>query len=112
MTSGRGVDAAPPPSSRAERRRATGVVRYDLRPLLADVTVAATEAIGHRGVRGRDSTRSAAPGRPEEVVAALADLAGHAAPGRSIVARAAVLLADELDADSTTAARRTHRGRD
>lgn len=77
-----------------ERQKGTGLVRYDLRPLVADVAVTAGD--GTTVVRARtrfDPVRGT--GRPEEVVAALVDQAGTPLLVGSIV-RERLILADEL----------------
>ena len=76
-----------------DRPKGTGVVRYDLRPLVGDVAVTPDE--GPVVVRARtrfDPVRGT--GRPEEVVAALGDLAGMPLTVSSIV-RERLILADE-----------------
>jgi hypothetical protein len=78
-----------------ERLKGTEPVRYDLRPLLANLTV--TDPGPPAVIRAR--TRfdpSLGTGRPEEVVAALCEAGGAVLAVRSI-ARERVLLASELD---------------
>ena len=83
-----------PGSSPGTGPRATSVVRYDLRPLVADVVVATRESAVVVHARTRfDPVRGT--GRPEEVIAALEDIAGTPLPVGSIV-RERLLLADEL----------------
>ena len=76
-----------------ERRKGDRTVAYDLRPLLIDLAV-------EPGSPPTITTRTRfhpelGTGRPEEVLAALADVAGTALTARSIV-RERVVLADEL----------------
>jgi hypothetical protein len=77
-----------------DRLRGTETVRYDLRPLLADMTVAdGPPAV----VRARTRFDPAlGTGRPEEVVAALGDAMGHPLEIRSIV-RERLLTHGDLD---------------
>jgi radical SAM-linked protein len=77
-----------------ERQKGGGTVTYDLRPLLIDVRVADPGP----PVTIRMRTRlhpTLGSGRPEEVVAALAEACGTTLAARSIV-RERVLLADEV----------------
>jgi radical SAM-linked protein len=77
-----------------QREKGGSLVAYDLRPLLADVAV----VIDGPPVVIRTRTRfhpSLGTGRPEEVVAALADQLGWPLAASSIV-RERLLLADEL----------------
>jgi radical SAM-linked protein len=77
-----------------DRPKGTGVVRYDLRPLVTDVVVATRESAVVVHARTRfDPVRGT--GRPEEVIAALEDIAGTPLPVGSIV-RERLILADEL----------------
>jgi radical SAM-linked protein len=79
-----------------ERQKGSGVVRYDLRPLLEDVGVArSSDGSGRLVVRTRVRVRpEQGSGRPDEVLAALADAAGRALDVERIV-RERVLLAGE-----------------
>lgn len=78
-----------------ERAKGGGTVTYDLRPLLADVRV--VEAGPPVVLRTRTRFHpELGTGRPEEVVAALADVAGAPLEAASIV-RERLLLADDLD---------------
>jgi hypothetical protein len=83
------------PSLPRDRPRGGEVIRYDLRPLLADVRV--VEAGPPLAIRVRTRFHPAlGTGRPEEVVAALGDALGIALIARAIV-RERVLLAGEVD---------------
>ena len=87
-------------SDRVPRERPKGgeTVTYDLRPLVVDVVVA--DAGSPLIVRARTLFHPAlGTGRPEEVVAALGDLAGRALVPRSIV-RERLILADELQVET------------
>jgi hypothetical protein len=75
-----------------QRRKGAGTVQYDLRPLLSDVEV---DDAGYLRVRTLFHPERGA-GRPEEVVAALADVLNRPLVVESIV-RARLILADELD---------------
>lgn len=88
-------------ASRLTRERSKGgaMVPYDLRPLVAHVTVADVGPPLVIGMRTRFHP-VLGTGRPEEVVAALGDLAGAPLEVRSVV-RARLILADELEAGST-----------
>lgn len=78
-----------------ERAKGDGVARYDLRPLLAGVTV--TDPGPPVGLRVRTRFHAElGTGRPEEVVLALGEVLGEPLPIESI-ARERLLLADELD---------------
>ncbi len=79
-----------------ERRKGNSVVRYDLRPLLVDVGVAAAGP----PVIIRARTRFdpvLGTGRPEEVVAALAEVSGTPLTITSIVRERVVLTEDLVD---------------
>ena len=77
-----------------ERQKGSGVVAYDLRPLVASVVV--VEVGPPVVLRARTRFDSVlGTGRPEEVVAALGDLIGAAVSIGSIV-RERLLLASEL----------------
>ena len=81
-----------------ERRKGTDTVEYDLRPLLADVTIASAGP----PVVVRARTRFdpvLGTGRPEEVVAALGDRLGVALEPRSIVRERVLLADDDLEKD-------------
>ena len=78
-----------------ERQKGDGMVRYDLRPLLVDVGVAATGPPVVLRTRTRIHPELGS-GRPEEVVAALADAAGVALEIASIE-RERLVLADDLE---------------
>jgi radical SAM-linked protein len=85
-----------------ERAKGSGVVAYDLRPLLLDVCVA--DAGPPVVIRARTRIHpSLGSGRPEELVAALADAVGMPLVARSVV-RERVLLRDELDEATCNAA--------
>ncbi len=78
-----------------ERPKGERLIAYDLRPLLADVEpMAGPDGTTEIRVRVRHLA-DLGVGRPEEVVAALADQAGLELPIASIV-RTTVLLAEEL----------------
>jgi radical SAM-linked protein len=79
-----------------ERRKGGGVVRYDLRPLLEDVSVESSpDRPGRPVVRTRVRVRPEhGSGRPDEVLAALADRVGRELDVERIV-REGVLLGDE-----------------
>jgi radical SAM-linked protein len=77
-----------------ERVKGTATVRYDLRPLLIDVRVAEAGPPIVVGTRTRFHPELGT-GRPEEVVAALAERLG-APLGIGSVVRARVVLADDL----------------
>jgi hypothetical protein len=78
-----------------ERTKGGATVGYDLRPLLVDVTVA--DAGPPVVIRTRTRFDPAlGTGRPEEVIAALGDVAGVALTIGSVV-RERLILADELD---------------
>jgi radical SAM-linked protein len=73
------------------RQKGEGSVAYDLRPLLADVSVDRSGAV----IRARTRIHpELGTGRPEEVVAALGDQLGRALEVRAIV-REGVILAGE-----------------
>jgi radical SAM-linked protein len=75
------------PSLERERARGSGVVRYDLRPLVDDVSVEGEGSSGSDSVSLRIRTRfhpERGAGRPEEVVAALAELLGEPLPIASL----------------------------
>jgi radical SAM-linked protein len=77
-----------------ERAKGTAVVTYDLRPLLVDVRVVDPGA----PVRVRARTRfdpALGTGRPEEVIASLADRLGRALEVVSVV-REQLIVADDL----------------
>jgi uncharacterized protein DUF2344 len=78
-----------------ERAKGGEMVRYDLRPLLADVTVTASGPPVVVRMRTRFDP-VLGTGRPEEVVAALGEAMGSIVEARSIT-RERVLLASELD---------------
>lgn len=82
-----------------ERSKGERIVRYDLRPLLLDVTVAApSDGSADEGAVLRVVTRidpELGSGRPEEVLAALGGLVGRPLHAASTV-REAVLLRDEV----------------
>lgn len=73
-----------------QRTKGAGVVEYDLRPLLADVTVLADGPPVVIGVRTRFHPERGT-GRPEEVVAALGDRLGIPLTAASIVREQIVL---------------------
>lgn len=79
-----------------QRTKGGGLVTYDLRPLLLDVSV----DVGPQTViRARTRIHpELGTGRPEEVVAALGDYLGVAIPVASIV-RERLWLADDLETD-------------
>lgn len=77
-----------------ERTKGDRVVAYDLRPLLLDVRVGADGPPLELAVRTRFHSELGT-GRPEEVVAALADAAGVSLTIASVV-RERLLLADEV----------------
>ena len=78
-----------------DRTRGNETIRYDLRPLLVDVTVA--DPGPPVAIRTRTRFHPAlGTGRPEEVVAALADAAGRAIDIGAIV-RERLILAEEID---------------
>lgn len=78
-----------------ERPKGERLIAYDLRPLLADVEpMAGSDGTTEIHVRVRH-LGDLGVGRPEEVVAALADQAGLELPIASMV-RTAVLVAEEL----------------
>ncbi len=80
-----------------EREKGGGMVTYDLRPLLIDVAVV-TESSPPLAIRARTRFHpTLGTGRPEEVVAALADQIGHPLVAATIV-RERVLLTDDLEA--------------
>jgi len=76
------------------RQRGQAAVAYDLRPLLADVTVDGTGPTAMVRIRTRIHPELGT-GRPEEVVAALGDRLGRALEVRSIV-REQLILADQV----------------
>jgi hypothetical protein len=77
-----------------ERAKGGGTVPYDLRPLLIDVGLA--EPVGPPVVAARTRFHpELGTGRPEEVVAALADAAGSPLEVAAIV-RERLILVDEL----------------
>jgi hypothetical protein len=77
-----------------ERQKGGSTVRYDLRPLLADVRVVDPGPPVMLRARTRfDPVHGT--GRPEEVVAALGDAVGNPLIGRSLV-RERLILADEM----------------
>jgi hypothetical protein len=81
------------PAIPRDRMKGGASVRYDLRPLLADVALVAAGP----PVVVRARTRfhpELGTGRPDEVVAALADAAGEPLDAASIV-RERLILADE-----------------
>lgn len=79
-----------------ERRKGDRVVTYDLRPLLIDVTL--TKTLPDVSVRVRTRFHpELGTGRPEEVVAALADVVGTPLGIRGI-SRERLLLVEDLDA--------------
>jgi radical SAM-linked protein len=82
------------PRLERERQKGAGTVRYDLRPLLIDVRVAETGPPLAVRVRTRLHPTLGA-GRPEEVVAALAEACGAPLATGSVV-RERVLLSDEV----------------
>jgi radical SAM-linked protein len=77
-----------------QRQKGGGTIQYDLRPLLSHIEV---DGAGMLRVRTLFHPERGA-GRPEEVVAALADLLHRPLVVESIV-RARLILADELDTD-------------
>jgi radical SAM-linked protein len=80
-----------------ERVKGGGTVRYDLRPLIADVSVI-PEAAGDSPVVVRARTRfdpELGTGRPDEVLAALCDAAGRPIEAKAIV-RERLILVDDL----------------
>ena len=80
-----------------ERMKGGASVRYDLRPLLADVTMVATGP--PVVVRARTRFRpELGTGRPDEVIAALADAAGEPLEAASIVRERLVLADDDAGA--------------
>lgn len=79
-----------------ERHKGDRVVTYDLRPLLIDLTPTATHPDASVRVRTRFHPELGT-GRPEEVVAALADVVGTPLGIRGIV-RERLLLVEDLDA--------------
>ena len=82
------------PSLPRDRIKGGGTVRYDLRPLLIDLRVDGDEARTEVWARTRlDPSRGT--GRPDEVMAALADAAGFPLPIGTIC-RERLLLVDEL----------------
>lgn len=85
-----------------ERAKGGGTVRYDLRPLLLDVQVEAGPPVVVRA-RTRFHPELGA-GRPEEVVAALADQAGARLTAAGTV-RERVLLAEDLEQAGASASR-------
>ena len=78
-----------------ERAKGDGTVRYDLRPLLADLRVVTAGPPVVVRIRTRFHPELGT-GRPEEVVLALADTLGVAVTLEGIV-RERLVLADELD---------------
>jgi hypothetical protein len=78
-----------------ERQKGDGMVRYDLRPLLVDVGVAAAGPPVVLRARTRFHPELGS-GRPEEVVAALADAAGVALE-IAFIERERLILADDLE---------------
>jgi hypothetical protein len=78
-----------------ERAKGGGLVAYDLRPLLLGVWVAKAGPPVVLRARTRIHA-SLGSGRPEEVVAALAEAVGIPLVARSVV-RERVLLRDELE---------------
>jgi hypothetical protein len=82
------------PALPRQRTKGGGTVSYDLRPLLLDVCVAEVgpPVVVRARVRIHPSLGS---GRPEEVVAALADAVGVPLTAKSVV-RERILLGDEL----------------
>ena len=81
------------PTLSRQRAKGGGVVEYDLRPLLADVTVLADGPPVVIGTRTRFHPERGA-GRPEEVVAALGDQLGVPLTAASIVRERIVLATD------------------
>jgi radical SAM-linked protein len=78
-----------------DRQKGDGMVRYDLRPLLVDVGVAAAGPPVVLRARTRFHPELGS-GRPEEVVAALADAAGVALE-IAFIERERLILADDLE---------------
>jgi radical SAM-linked protein len=87
-----------------ERKKGGGSVRYDLRPLLLDLAVAAPGPPPELRIRTRIDS-SVGAGRPDEVVAALSDRVGRPLVVASTV-RERLLLADDLASGSRASASR------
>jgi radical SAM-linked protein len=78
-----------------ERQKGGGVVRYDLRPLLDDVSVDLASEPGRVIVRTSVRVRpEQGSGRPEEVLAALADAVGRRSDVERIVRERVILSGD------------------